>query len=238
MKSLIPARPALAELPIDLLTNRYMNSWAKNLNNKPGIQSHQLQTIRNYIEAVGRLIKKRGQVERGCGIGKPDLTFDPNEEAQSMVYDLYEGYFQSVYKNLSTLAAVTAAFPVAFGNLPVRSMKKFLEAVSTIFPHTQSACEALELARKFRTLLDHPAGAQVSNWMTYHQPDGRGLTIIHFGNAGATGNIPEGAVKITWHFPLEADWVFDLPDILIIDGALRELTEVIFSKLSVTELLN
>lgn len=238
MKSLIPVRPALAAPPADLLSNRYMNGWAKILNDKPGVQRNQLQAIHNYVEAVGRLIKKLGQVERGCGIGKPHLTFDPNPEAQNMVYDLYEGYFQSVYKNLSTLAAVTAAFPLAFGNLPVRSMKRFLEAVTTAFPHTQAACETLELARKFRTLLDHPAGAQVSNWMTYHQPDGRGLTIIHFGPAGPTGNIPEGAEKLTWRFPMEADWVFDLPDVLAIDGALRELTEALFSKLCVTDFLN
>lgn len=208
-----------------------MNNWAKSLNVIPEIQRNQLQVIHNYVEAVGRLIKKRGQVERGCGVGKPHLTFDPNPEAQGMVYDLYEGYFQSVYKNLSALAAVTAAFPRIYGNLPVRSMKRFLGSVSDTFPQTRSACEALELARKFRTLLDHPAGAQVSNWMTYHQPDGRGLTVIHFGYAGPTGNIPDGSVEITWNFPMEADWVFDLPDLLVTDHALREITEVIFSEL-------
>lgn len=238
MKSLIPGRPPLAQPPAELLTNRYMNDWTRILEAKPGIQATQMRVIHNYVEAVGRLIKKLGQVERGCGIGKPHPTFDPNPEAQNMVYDLYEGYFQSVYKNLSTLAAVTAAFPQVFGNLPVRSMKRYLEALTTAYPHTQAACDTLELARKFRTLLDHPAGAQVSNWMSYHQPDGRGLTIIHFGRSGPTGNIPEGAERLTWRFPLEADWVFDLPDVLAIDGALRELTQSVFSKLSAATLVN
>lgn len=236
MKSLIPTRPTYTAPPSALLTNRYMSDWSNIFAEKSGIQRSQMQAIRNYVEAVGRLIKKLGQVERGCGIGKPDLSFDPNSEAQNMVYDLYEGYFQSVYKNLSTLAAVVAAFPQVFGDLPVRSMKKFLEAVVKEFPSTKDACEILESARKFRTLLDHPVGAQVSDWMSYHQPDGRGLTILHFGFSGFTGNIPEGAERITWAFPVEADWIYDLPDVMAVDGALREVTQEIFSKLHAASL--
>ncbi|MDQ0213354.1 hypothetical protein J2S92_004058 [Arthrobacter bambusae] len=49
-----------------------------------------------------------------------------------------------------------------------------------------SACDVLESARKYRPLLDHPAGSPVSNWMTFRTGDDSGIVVFHHGQAGTS----------------------------------------------------
>lgn len=214
------------------LTPDFINTWAGRLYSQSGIDEGRRQAVVNYVEAVGRLVMRSDQLATKAGFfASPTFVVIPPALNQHEVYDLYEGYFQSLYKTLSSLAAITAVFPEVFNNLPVRSMKRFLEAVSEAHPAVELAAGLLEHARKYRTLLDHPAGAAVSNWLSFRSVDGRGLRIIFYGNKSRSGGIPEGAEPVTFPFPTEADWIFDAPFAPMTNQALRDLTEALFDRL-------
>lgn len=165
--------------PIRPLSTPFINGWAGQLYSLPEVTGIRRQAIANYVEAVGRLLQKGEYLGTRAGFFvTPPFISSPEAVNQHEMYDLYEGYFQSLYKTLSSLAAVTVQFQNVFGGLPVRSMKKFLEAVAEKFPGARPACDQLEHARQYRTLLDHPAGAPVSDWISFRTTDGRGMRII------------------------------------------------------------
>lgn len=214
------------------LTPEFINSWAGLLYSDSEISGTGRQAIVNYAQAVGRLHMRSEQLAVKAGFFVPQTFIAiPPAGIQDEVHDLYEGYFQGLYKTLSSLAAVTAVFPKVFQNLPFRSMKQFLEAVAKAHPSLESATDSLEHARKYRTLLDHPAGAPVSNWLTFRSVDGRGLRIIFYGNKSRSGGIPPGSEAVTFPFLTQADWIFDVPFAPLTDQALRDLTDVLFRQL-------
>lgn len=218
--------------PLRPLSNEFIDDWANQLYTQLEVSGSRRQAITNYVEAVGRLVLKSEQLSNAAGFFiTPAFVRIPKPASQHEMYDLYEGYFQSLYKTLSSLAAVTVVFQEVFESLPTRSMKRFLEAVSDKFPTTQQACNLLEHARRYRTLLDHPAGAAVSNWISIRNADGRGLRIIFYGNRSNSGGVPEGAEPVTFPFPTQAEWIFDVPFVPYTNQALRDLTDVLFDAL-------
>jgi hypothetical protein len=219
--------------PLRPLSTEFIDGWANQLYTQLDLTGSRRQAIANYVEAVGRLVLKSDQLSNAVGFFiTPTFISSPQPASQHEIYDLYEGYFQSLYKTLSSLAAVTVVFQDVFESLPTRSMKRFLGAVSDRFPTTQQACSLLEHARQYRTLLDHPAGAAVSNWMSFRNEDGRGLRIIFYGNRSNSGGFPEGAEPVTFPFPTQADWIFDVPFVPYTNQALRDLTDALFDALA------
>lgn len=190
------------ESELDLLNAEYIEAWGKALNQLT-LTGKQRQAIRNYLESAHRIAKKRVQVTRAVGAWQPQTPpiALPTAEAQHMIYELYEGYYQAVYNTLSKLAGVVVLFPKIFGQPPVRSMQKFLTHFADLDSEFKGACEILEQARKYRTLLDHPAGAPVSDWLTHRTADGRGIVVFHYGPANAKGGIPEGTMPAPSGFP-------------------------------------
>lgn len=227
--------PTLVEVfgePPRPLTIRLIDGWADRVHALPTMDAPRYQAVTNYVQAVGRLIHKSEQLgERVRFFSTSSSGSTPTPVDQHEVHDLYESYFQGLYKTLSSLAAVTVLFPSVFHNPPVRRMKKFLEAMAVAYPDVQEACGHLEEARQYRTLLDHPAGAAVSNWMTFQTADGRGLRVIFYGYKSRSGGIPEGAERITYPFLTDADWLFDTPFVPYTNQALGDLTAELFTKL-------
>jgi hypothetical protein len=220
------------EPQLDLLNAKYINAWGEALFQLP-LNAKQRQAIRNYTESAHRIAKKRVQMTTAAGAWKPQvppLVF-PTEEAQHIIYDLYESYYQSVYNTLSKLAGVVVLFPEVFGHPPVRSMEKFLKHFAALDPEFEEACAMLERARKYRTLLDHPAGAPVTDWMTFRGADDRGIVVFHFGDASRKGTIPEGTEPSPDGFPRSADWYVDPPFVPHVDAALAELMGRLFTQI-------
>lgn len=233
--TLLEMNPTLVEkvvVPPRLLSVQFINNWADRLYPLPGMDYGRTRAIANYVEAVGRLTLKSEQLANTAGFFTTmTMRSIPPAHHQHEVFDLYESYFQGLYKTLSTLAAVTVRFQTVYGDLKVRSMKKFLDAVAGKYPDTKAACELLELARLYRTHLDHPAGDAVSNWLSFRTEDGRGLRILFYGYKSNSGGIPKGAELVTFPFPTDADWVYDAPFVPYANQALRDLTEALFSEL-------
>lgn len=216
--------------PVRPLSTVFINDWADLMYAQSDVAGVRRQAIANYVEAVGRLVLKGEQLSIKAGFFvTPTFINAPQAANQHEIYDLYESYFQSLYKTLSSLAAVTAVCPDIFRSIPTRSMKKFLEVVADTFPAAQQACSILEHARQYRTLLDHPAGAPVSNWITFRNTDGRGLRIILYGNRSKSNSLPQGAEPIAFPFPMPAEWIFDVPFVPYASQALRDLTDVLFN---------
>lgn len=221
-----------AESELALLNARYIQAWEEALS-QLRLNAKQRQAIRNYMESAHRIAKKRVQVTKAVGAWQPQTPpLVPTGEAQHMIYDLYESYYQSVYNTLSKLAGVVVLFPEVFGHPPVRSMEKFLKHFTELEPEFEESCSVLEKARKYRTLLDHPAGAPVSNWMTFRTADDRGIVVFHFGSVGRSGTIPEGTEPPPSWFPYgDADWYVDPPFVPYVDAALTELMGRLFLKI-------
>lgn len=214
------------------LTTDFVNDWAGRLYSTPGVDGKRRQAIVNYVEAIGRLTMRSELLSVTAGFfASPTFVIIPANQNQHEVYDLYEGYFQGFYKTLSSLAAITAMFPKVFNDLPFSSMEKFLREVGKAYPIVEPAVDLLEQARKYRTLLDHPANAAASDWISFRTVDGRGLRIIFFGPKSNSGNIPKGSEAVTFPFPKEADWIFDAPFAPFVNQALRDVTDVLFEKL-------
>lgn len=225
-----------AEASLDLLNAKYIHAWGDALRELP-LSRKQLQAIRNFIESAHRIAKRRVQVTTAAGSWRAPLDgVVINEEVQHMLYDLYESYYQSVYNVLSKLAAVVVVFPETFGSVSVRSMQKFLKHFSGTNTELTSACDVLESARKYRTLLDHPAGSPVSNWMTFRTGDDRGIVVFHHGKAGRSGAIPEGTEPAPDGFPIDADWYVDPPFVPHVDAALAHLMGVLFRQIQDSEI--
>ncbi|BCW12150.1 hypothetical protein NtRootA4_32120 [Arthrobacter sp. NtRootA4] len=215
------------------LTAEYIDAWAVRLYSDPKNSGVRHQVIANYVEAVGRLVLKSEQIASKAGFYiKPTFVNIPPAATQHEIYDLYESYFQGLYKTLSSLAAITSLYPETYNRLPARSMKRFLDAVAKLDTDIAPACDLLEQTRKYRTLLDHPAGAPVSNWISFRHGGGYGLQIIFYGYKNDSGEIPGGAEEITFPFPTDADWVFNVPFVPYANQALRDLTDVLFEKLA------
>lgn len=218
---------------LDLLSAQYIEAWGQALSQLP-LTGKQRQALRNYLESAHRIAKKRVQVTRAVGAWQPQTPpiVLPTAEAQQMIYELYEGYYQAVYNTLSKLAGVVVLFPKIFGQPPVRSMQKFLTHFADLAPEFKEACEILEQARKYRTLLDHPAGAPVSDWLTQRTADGRGIVVFHFGPANAKGGIPEGTLPAPSGFPgANAAWYADPPFVPHVDAALADLMGRVFIRI-------
>ncbi|MFJ4759188.1 hypothetical protein ACIP1V_00005 [Kocuria marina] len=224
MNSFDISQPAMDEISGDFLSHENVNALIMPLYSLD-ISEKQQHNLQNCAESLGRHIGRRLRLERGAGIGAPlGVVEIPSGEAQHMIYDLYESYYQGTYKTLSVLAALTDAFNQVFGNMPTRSMKKFLDSVQNEEESLIKACQLLEKARQYRTLLDHPAGTQAFNWITHNKYDGRGIVVLHYGMSSRTGNIPEGAVPVgLGNFPVQADWVFDPPYVLDVDRSILQL---------------
>lgn len=224
------------ESELDLLSANYIEAWGQALSQLP-LNEKQRQALRNFTESAHRLVKKRVQVTKAVGTWQPQIppVVIPTEEAQHMIYELYESYYQSVYNVLSKLAGVVVLFPSIFGQPPVRSMEKFLNHFLSQDLEFKEACEVLEQARKYRTLLDHPAGAPVSDWMTFRTADDRGIVVFHFGRASRSGQIPEGTEPPPDGFPRDAEWYADPPFVPYVDAALAELMGRLFLKIQTFE---
>ncbi|WP_146200254.1 hypothetical protein [Kocuria rosea] len=235
MSSFDISRPTMDEMSGDLLSHDNVNSLVMPLYSLD-IDEKQQRNLQNCAESLGRHIGRRLKLERGAGIGAPIGVVEiPSGEAQHMIYDLYESYYQGTYKTLSVLAALADAFNQVFGNMPTRSMKKFLDSVQNKEESLIGACQVLEKARQYRTLLDHPAGTQAFNWITHNKYDGRGIVVLHYGLSSRTGNIPEGADSVVLgNFPVRADWVFDPPYVLDVDRSILQLARWMVGRLEST----
>ena len=193
------------------------------------VNEKQHRSVQNFTESVIRLCRKREQVTDMARPWGPPTQL--SEAQQHALYDLNESYFQGVYNTLSKLAAVTVVFPEVFPGMPVRSMEKFLKRLRE-GPQITAACDELERARTYRTQLDHPAGAPVSNWMSTWLPDGRGVVFHHYGNFGLSGKMPEGAdVPPRW-FPFAVDWYIDPPFVPYVDEALGTVMGYVFENIA------
>lgn len=135
----------LPESELALLNGRYIQAWGEALSRLP-LNEKQRQAIRNYIESAHRIAKRRVQVTKAVGAWRPQTPplVIPTEEAQHMIYDLYESYYQSVYNAVSKLAGVVVLFPEVFGQPPVRSMEKFLKHFAELEPGFEGPCGVLE----------------------------------------------------------------------------------------------
>ena len=194
-----------------------------------------VRAVANVVEAAGRLVVARDNLQSKVGAGPLSLTSGPtllSGEQQHEIYGLYEGYFQGVYKNLSLLAALSNLNQSVFGSLPTKSMAKFLSAVGKNYPELGPPCEMLEAARKYRTLLDHPASFQVTDWATYNMHDGRGAVVHHYAKCGKSGTVPPEAEPVgTGKYPYDADWVYDSPSVAGVDQAYMALISFFLRKL-------
>lgn len=140
-----------------------------------------------------------------------------SEDAQLLFVDYSEAYFQKVYSTLSTFLMVLNNFlgkKEYTNNLPIGSVKRFLERMVTGVPSLESDIKLLEYSRAFRAkAIDHPQQHSMHDWFT--QSLGGQTVIVYFTFPRGSGGSPErdSDLDITEIIDPLRDTIFSIPEI-------------------------
>jgi len=167
-----------------------------------------------------------GAAERDFSVnaitGEVQSTADERRRLQESALQ----FFQTYYGTLSAWSGflVRVASKVGLSTPPTSSMSRFIDWLSGDLGWgslPSSRTEAMQAARRFRAIFDHPGQFQPFEWDIFRDQPGMVQRLRLYGPG--RGAVPDGATESSGPLAAEGGWSFIAPGVFDVTNAVAEL---------------